>query len=88
ARLLENLHARIHFFRWADMHGRRDRTQAEHRDIVRALRAGDGDAAARLMERHILRRRDEIRDVLGRGHASLFMGEGPGRRLDLARIDA
>jgi DNA-binding GntR family transcriptional regulator len=87
-RMLENLHARIHFFRWADMHGRRDRTQAEHRRIVQALRAGDGDAAARLMERHILHRRDEIADVLRRGHAFLLMGEGPARRLDLARIDA
>ncbi len=87
-RMLENLHARIHFFRWADMPGRRDRTQAEHRGIVQALRAKDGTEAARRMERHILRRRDEIADVLRRGHASLFMGEGPAARLDFARLVA
>ena len=87
-RMLENLHARIHFFRWADMPGRRDRTQAEHRGIVRALRARDSTEAARCMERHILRRRDEIALVLRHGHASLFMGEGPAARLDLARLVA
>ncbi|TVQ33741.1 MAG: GntR family transcriptional regulator [Geminicoccaceae bacterium] len=87
-RLLDNLHARIHFFRWADMQGRRDRTQAEHRSVVRACRARDAGEAARRMQRHILHRRDEIADVLKRGHASLFMGEGPAARLDLAQPEA
>src|SRR3546814_7121160 len=35
-RMLRNINARIHFFRWVDMQGRRDHTQGEHREIGRA----------------------------------------------------
>lgn len=58
--VLANLNDRIHLVRWIAMEGRRERTQAEHREIVELLRQRDGDGAAALMRRHILHRNDDI----------------------------
>ncbi len=76
-RMLRNINARIHFFRWVDMRGRRDETQAEHRALVRAIRAGDEAQAIGVARRHITRRQDQIVEVIREGYARLCMGEGP-----------
>lgn len=76
-RMLQNIHARIHFFRWVDMSGRRDRTQAEHREIAAAIRAGDEARALEAAHNHITRRLDQIVEVIREGVARLHLGEGP-----------
>ena len=75
--MLRNVNARIHFFRWADMQGRRDRTQAEHRALVAAIRARDPLRAAEIARAHITRRLDQIVTVVREGYALLYMGQGP-----------
>ena len=75
--MLRNVNARIHFFRWVDMQGRRDRTQAEHRALVEAIRARDPARATEIARAHITRRLDQIVGVLREGYALLYMGEGP-----------
>jgi DNA-binding GntR family transcriptional regulator len=76
-RILQNINARIHFFRWVDMGGRRDETQAEHRALVAAIRARSEKDAIAITRRHITRRLDQIVEVLKEGYARLYMGEGP-----------
>ncbi|WP_210880252.1 GntR family transcriptional regulator [Roseovarius autotrophicus] len=82
-RMLESIHARIHFFRWVDMRGRRDHTQAEHRRILAAIRAGDAPHACTITRAHINRRMDQIVEVIREGVARLHLGESP-RPVDLA----
>src|SRR3546814_16096757 len=55
-RMLRNINARIHFFRWVDMQGRRDHTQGEHRALIAAIRARDAATASDLTRIHIPRR--------------------------------
>jgi len=76
-RMLASINARIRFVRWVDMGGRRDSTQAEHRQILAAIRAGDAVAARAITEAHIARRIDQIVEVIREGVARLHMGEGP-----------
>jgi DNA-binding GntR family transcriptional regulator len=76
-RMLRNINARIHFFRWVDMQGRRDLTQAEHRALVAAIRARDAATASDLARVHITRRLDQIVEVMREGYARLYMGERP-----------
>jgi DNA-binding GntR family transcriptional regulator len=76
-RMLRNINARIHFFRWIDMQGRRDNTQAEHRALVAAIRQGDTDRAEAVARTHITRRLDQIVDGIREGYAQLYMGNGP-----------
>lgn len=76
-RMLANLNARIHFFRWVDMRGRRGTTQQEHRALLVAIRARDRNAARAVMRNHISRRLDQIVEVIREGYGRLFMGEGP-----------
>lgn len=76
-RMLRNVNARIHFFRWIDMRGRRDTTQAEHRALVAAIRARDVPAAVAVTRTHITRRLDQIVEGIREGYARLYMGEGP-----------
>lgn len=83
-RMLRNVNARIHFFRWIDMQGRRDATQAEHRSLVAAIRAGGVDDAVSITRTHITRRLDQIVEGIREGYARLYMGEGP-RVLEQAR---
>jgi len=79
-RALRALNARIYFFRWVDMQGRRGTTQGEHRAILRAVAAGDAEAAASALAGHIGRRGDQIAAVVKEGYARLYMGEGPDPR--------
>lgn len=59
-RTLENINARIRYFRWVDMDFKRSETQSEHRAIIDALRARDADLAVTQMNNHISRRLDQI----------------------------
>ncbi|WP_213163625.1 GntR family transcriptional regulator [Kaustia mangrovi] len=77
ARMLSGIDARIHFFRWVDMRGRRATTQAEHRAVLAAIRARNAPKARAVMRDHITRRLDQIVDGIRQGYASLYMGEGP-----------
>ena len=75
-RVLRNINARVHFFRWIDMAGRRHVTQSDHRALVEALAARDVSAAIGVIRPHIERRLDQIAEVIRDGHARLGMGEG------------
>jgi DNA-binding GntR family transcriptional regulator len=74
-RALKIINARISFFRWVDLGHRRSRTQAEHRVILARIAAGEGEAASRLIDDHISRRRDEIASALKECHARIFLDE-------------
>ena len=76
-RMLRNINARIRFFRWVDMRGRRDGTQAEHRALAEAVCAGDAARAGDIACAHISRRLDQIMSVVGEGYALLSAGDGP-----------
>jgi DNA-binding GntR family transcriptional regulator len=75
SRTLRNVNQRIRFFRWIDMVARRPRTQGEHRAILDAVAARDAGLAVTLMDRHIMRRRDEIAEAVRECHARLFVDE-------------
>ncbi|WP_119168719.1 GntR family transcriptional regulator [Algihabitans albus] len=76
-RMLRSINARIHFFRWIDMQGRRDNTQAEHRALIAAIGKGDAGTAVEIAHAHVARRQDQIIDGIREGYARLYMGEGP-----------
>ena len=76
-RMLRSINARIHFFRWVDMQGRRDNTQAEHRALIAAIGSGDAETAVDIARAHVARRQDQIIDGIREGYARLYMGEGP-----------
>ena len=72
---LRNINDRIRFFRWVDMEsGRRRNTQEEHRQVLAALRARDGEGAAAVMHAHIARRRDQIVAQVREGYARIYVG--------------
>ena len=70
---LSNINARIRFFRWVDMHSKRQRTQGEHQEILSAISAGEPNRAFALMEEHISTRRDEIAEALKECFSKLFI---------------
>ncbi|WP_370159159.1 FCD domain-containing protein, partial [Salipiger bermudensis] len=55
-----NLNDRLHLIRWIAMEGRRDQTQAQHRDMLAHLRDRDAEAAMAAMRVHILHRKEDI----------------------------
>ena len=73
ARVLDNINARIQYFRWVDMDTRRTETQGEHRKIVDALQARDADMAARLMNAHITKRLDQITAAIKESYSRIYM---------------
>lgn len=73
AKTLENINARIKYFRWVDMDSKREETQREHRDIVRALMARDADLAARHMNSHIARRLDQITAAIKESYSRIYL---------------
>jgi DNA-binding GntR family transcriptional regulator len=75
-RMMRALNRHIHFFRWIDMEGRRDATQADHRAILRAIANRDAEAGIAIMRPHIERRLDQIVDGIREGHARLWTGAG------------
>lgn len=84
-RVLENINARIRFVRWIDMHrGDRRKTQAEHRDVLRALKRRDTATCVALLEKHIDRRQDQITAALKECYARIYLSrvrDGDGRFL-------
>ncbi len=72
-RALQNVNARIRYFRWVDMDSRRTETQSEHRAIVRALAARDPDLAAGLMKSHIVRRLDQIKAAVKESFFRIYL---------------
>ena len=74
---LRNINERIRFVRWIDMeNGHRRSTQEEHLRILAALRAGDGNGAAALLDGHIDRRMDQIIAQVREGYARIYVGPG------------
>lgn len=73
ARVLENVNARIQYFRWVDMDARRSQTQGEHRKIVEAIQARDADVAAALMNAHIAKRLDQITSAIKESYSRIYM---------------
>jgi DNA-binding GntR family transcriptional regulator len=72
-RTLENINARIRYFRWVDMESKREGTQKEHRAIVQALSARDADLAARHMNGHISRRLDQITAAIKESYSRIYL---------------
>ena len=73
SRTLENINARIQYFRWVDMDSKRAATQGEHRAIVDALMARDADLAAERMQAHITRRLDQITAAIKESYARIYL---------------
>ncbi len=74
-RVLDNINARIKFFRWVDMDARRAATQGEHRDILAAIRARDPDLAAKRMGQHITVRLDQITAAIKEGYSRIYLSD-------------
>lgn len=81
-RALQGVNARIHFVRWVDMQSRRRYTQNEHMQIVEALQKRDVARAVRLVRDHIIRRRDQISDVIRAGYAEIYTGNSLASQLE------
>jgi len=75
-KVLDNVNAKIRFFRWIDMQSRRTRTQGEHRAIVAAMLERDTTMATKLMQKHIERRMDEISEAVKIGRDKLDIARG------------
>ena len=73
ARVLDNVNARIKYFRWVDMDTRRSETQGEHRKIADAIQARDADVAAKLMDGHIAKRLDQITAAIKESYSRIYM---------------
>ena len=71
--VLENVYARIKFFRWIDMDTQHAKSQQEHQDILKALIARDADRASHLMHAHINRRLDQITAAVKEGFSRIYM---------------
>lgn len=71
--MLANINERIHFIRSIERERRRKRVEVEHRVIARALKEREGQQAARLLERHIHRRMDDIVDAIRIGVSRIYM---------------
>lgn len=73
SRTLENINARIKYFRWVDMDSKREETQHEHQAIVQALMARDADLAAHLMNAHITRRLEQITAAIKESYSRIYL---------------
>lgn len=73
SRTLENVNARIRYFRWVDMDTKRIKNQKDHRDIIKALKMRDPDLAATLMEEHISRRLDQITTAIKESYSRIYL---------------
>lgn len=72
--VLRNVNARIRFVRWIDMdRANRSGTQGEHRAALLALKARDADEAARVLQKHIDRRLDQITAAIKESFAEIYM---------------
>ncbi len=76
SRTLENINARIQYFRWVDMDSKRAVTQGEHRAIVEAMMARDSALASERMNSHISRRLDQITAAVKESYARIYLHNG------------
>lgn len=74
-RALENVNGRIRYVRWINMEGRRNHTQSEHREILRALRARNLEKTEALLAGHIMLRHEQIVSAVKDAFARIYMGE-------------
>lgn len=72
-RTLENINARIRYFRWVDMDSKREGTQLEHRKIIQALMERDADSAAHYMNAHIDKRLDQITAAIKESYSRIYL---------------
>jgi len=70
--MLSNLNDRIHLIRWIAMEGRRDQTQAEHRAILKRMRARDKAGAIAGMRNHILHRHEDILKAIKAAYGHVY----------------
>lgn len=70
---LQHINERIRFIRWIEMAQRVKRSKAQHRAIMAALKARDGDRAAQEMRLHIEKRMDQILSSVREGIANIYM---------------
>ncbi len=73
AKVLENINAKIRFFRWVDMDSKRESTQLEHRKIAQYLMARDADLAAQHMNTHITQRIDQITAAIKESYSRIYL---------------
>ncbi len=73
SRTLENINARIKYFRWVGMDSMREQTQHQHRAIIRALMARDADLAAHRMNAHITRRLEQITAAIKESYSRIYL---------------
>jgi DNA-binding GntR family transcriptional regulator len=75
-RMLNELNGRIRFVRWISMEQiGRGKTQAEHAEILAALRSKDLDTAQACMRSHISQRTLQIKESITAGLARIFLGD-------------
>jgi len=78
--VLRSVNARIRFVRWIDMaQADRPASQREHRAVIDAVGARDGDAAVAVLEKHIDRRLDRITAAIREGYAHIYMSAAAAR---------
>jgi len=73
SKMLENINARIKYFRWVDMDSKREHTQQEHQAIVQALMSRDADLAAHHMKAHITRRLEQITAAIKESYSRIYL---------------
>lgn len=72
--VLRSVNARIRFVRWIDMaQADRPASQREHRAVIDAVGARDGETAVAVLEKHIDRRLDRITSAIREGYAHIYM---------------
>ncbi|MEY8838042.1 GntR family transcriptional regulator [Cribrihabitans sp. XS_ASV171] len=69
---LANLNDRMHLVRWIAMEGRRERTQAQHREILNHMRDRDEAAAMAAMRNHILHRNEDIMAAIKSAYGHVY----------------
>lgn len=72
-RTLENINARIRYFRWVDMDSKRKTTQDEHNKILEAILARDTDLAVDRMNDHIQRRLEQITVAVKESYSRIYL---------------
>jgi DNA-binding GntR family transcriptional regulator len=72
-RTLENINARIRYFRWVDMDSKRKTTQDEHKKILEAILERDTNLAVDRMNDHIQRRLDQITVAVKESYSRIYL---------------
>lgn len=73
AHALRGINERIRYIRWIDMQARVRETKGEHRLIMDAIEARDGDGAAAILTAHIGKRMDQIVAAVREGYSNIYM---------------